>query len=230
MLSASRLRAGLARGAELRFAPIAMPVTRRLRAQKRGSLLARAAFRPAAARAFSTARGSYSELRGPTHYPLIGALPFFQKHGGAEGLLGVNRALYSYGNLVSFSIFGDETLVVFDPAEFLKIHRAAGKMPSGSTTDLCAAAVRTPSLLIQRGPVRKSVALACALNPTQAHARTGAHTPINGLRPKLRQVDVRRVLRHAGRAREMGRNAHGVLKRCGVAQTAPRAAERHVRH
>lgn len=120
-------------------------VARGLHARGLNALLLRAAAKIAprglglrpTARAFSTARASYAELRGPPHYPLIGGLPFFQKHGGAEGMFGFNRALYAYGNLVTFSIFGDETLVVFDPSEFLKIHRAAGKTPSGGTNDLC---------------------------------------------------------------------------------------------
>lgn len=90
----------------------------------------------APARGLGTARGRYAELRGPPHYPLVGGLPFFSRHGGPQGMFGVNRALYAYGNLVALSIFGDETLTVFDPAEFLKVHRAAGKTPTGGTNDL----------------------------------------------------------------------------------------------
>jgi cytochrome P450 len=84
----------------------------------------------------STRLVPFSALRGPPHWPVMGALPFFSTHGGPTGMNAVCRALYRYGNAVSLTLFGDTTLYVFDPHEFLKVHRAAGKTPSGGTTDL----------------------------------------------------------------------------------------------
>jgi len=58
------------------------------------------------------------------------------KHEGMNKCFDFQQELYKYGNIVRCDVAGKRMAYIFDPAEYMKIHRAAGSTPLSSTSEL----------------------------------------------------------------------------------------------
>eukprot|EP00596_Hydrurales_sp_CCMP1899_P000479 CAMPEP_0119052606 /NCGR_PEP_ID=MMETSP1177-20130426/73847_1 /TAXON_ID=2985 /ORGANISM="Ochromonas sp, Strain CCMP1899" /LENGTH=555 /DNA_ID=CAMNT_0007032237 /DNA_START=128 /DNA_END=1796 /DNA_ORIENTATION=- len=71
----------------------------------------------------------YKQIPGPKIYPVLGSILDFKESGGT--MLSTSSSYYKkYGAIVKQNVTGNE-VIIFNPIEYLKVHRAEGKYPSG---------------------------------------------------------------------------------------------------
>ena len=74
---------------------------------------------------------------GPTKWPVAGTLFNFFVGGGVDGLFEVCKQLYAeYGEIYSYSIMGDDEMVVCDPRLHEIVMKNKGRFPYGATQEI----------------------------------------------------------------------------------------------
>eukprot|EP00592_Proboscia_alata_P001234 CAMPEP_0194372104 /NCGR_PEP_ID=MMETSP0174-20130528/20411_1 /TAXON_ID=216777 /ORGANISM="Proboscia alata, Strain PI-D3" /LENGTH=606 /DNA_ID=CAMNT_0039150421 /DNA_START=363 /DNA_END=2183 /DNA_ORIENTATION=- len=73
---------------------------------------------------------------GPTKWPVVGTLFDFLSRGGVDGLFEVCEQLYAeYGEIYSYSIMGDDEMIVCDPRLYETVMKNEGRFPYGAAQE-----------------------------------------------------------------------------------------------